>query len=250
MPLEDNFSDIIKKAASGLQLSLPELSRITEIPLKELQQLTLYKQPTQQQVDTLADILRLDAERLAAIAFRKWHPKQQTHKEVISLEHQYGSYKVNSYLLVKNSACIIIDAGNADTILQEIRKRNLKSAAICITHPHADHVAGMSALTARLRCPVYEEKEDSILDIDPFAIQILKTPGHSPNHNCFLYKNYCFVGDLLFAGSIGNSGDVPYQTHLATIKKKILSLPESTILFPGHGPATSVKEELQHNPFF
>lgn len=250
MLLEDEFADIIKKASAGLQLSLQELSRVTEIPLKELQQLTLYKQPSPQQVELLAEYLRLDADKLTAIAFRKWHPKQQTHKEVIPLEHPYGSMKVNSYLLIKNSECLIIDAGSGESILQEIRKRNLKPLAIMITHPHADHVAGVSALTARLRCPVYEEKEDSIIEVGPFTIQILKTPGHHQNHNCFLFKNYCFVGDLIFAGSIGNSNDVPYHTHLATIKKKILSLPESTILFPGHGPATSVKEELQHNPFF
>src|SRR3989344_5177211 len=239
MVLEDEFADIIKKASSGLKLSLQELSRITEIPLKELQQLTLYKQPSPQQVELLAEYLHLDAKKLAAIAFRKWHPLQQQHKDVVKLEHPFGSSKVNSYLLVKNNECLIIDAGNAESILQEIRKRNLKPAAIFITHPHTDHVAGISALTKRLRCPVYEEKEDSIVEIAPFTIQILKTPGHHLQHNCFLYNNYCFVGDLLFAGSIGNSSEVPYQTHLATIKKKILSLPESTILFPGHGPVTS-----------
>ncbi|HLC62888.1 MAG TPA: MBL fold metallo-hydrolase [Candidatus Nanoarchaeia archaeon] len=250
MILEDNFQDIIKKASFGLKLSSEELAKLTNIPLKELEQLKIYKQPAPSQLKSLADILRLDQEKLSNLTFKKWHPKQQSCKDVIKIQQDFGSCKVNSYLLAKDNECLIIDSGGAQVIMAEIRKKALKPLAVLITHNHPDHVEGLDKLQSRYRCKIYQEKEDSTVSIGKFEIQILKTPGHHENHNCFFYKNYCFVGDLLFAGSIGNPNNVPYQTHLANIKKKILSLPESTLLFPGHGPVTSVKEELLNNPFF
>ena len=248
--LEDNLSDIIKKAQQGLKISSEELSRLTAISIAELEQLKLYKQPTQQQVNSLADFLKLDPKKLSLIAFNKWHPSQKEHKDVIMVQQDFHNNKTNNYLIIQKDECIIIDSAGEQAIFNEVKKRALRPLAILITHNHSDHIAGVAKLQSKYNCPVYQEQEDSAIELGSFKIKILKTPGHSQNHNCFLYKNYCFTGDLIFAGSIGNSNEVPYQTHLSTIKKKILSLPASTLLFPGHGPATSVKEELNNNPFF
>ena len=248
--LEDNFSDILRKAQQGLKISSEELSRLTAVSIAELEQLKLYKQPTQQQVNALAEVLRLDKQKLSNIAFSKWHPAQQEHKDVILVQQDFYGNKTNNYLIIQKNECIIIDSAGEQAIFNEVKKRALRPLAILITHNHSDHIAGVAKLQSKYNCPVYQEQEDSAIELGNFKIKILKTPGHSQNHNCFLYKNYCFTGDLIFAGSIGNSNEVPYQTHLSTIKKKILSLPASTLLFPGHGPATSVKEELNNNPFF
>jgi len=250
MLLEDNFQDIIRKASSGLKFSSEELSRLTNIPLKELEQLKLYKQPSQQQLNLLAEFLSLDKDKLSNLTFKKYHPQQKQHKDIIKIQQDYNNMKVNNYLLFERNECLIIDSSGSQLIFNEIKKKALKPLAFLLTHPHPDHIADIDKIQSRYRCQIIKEKEDSTIQIGKFEIQILKTPGHHLQHNCFLYKNYCFVGDLLFAGSIGNSNEVPYATHLTTIKKKILSLPESTLLFPGHGPVTSVKEELENNPFF
>ena len=119
--LEDNFSDIIKKASSGLKLSSQELSSLTSIPLKELEQLKLYKQPSQQQLNLLAESLRLDKDKLANLTFKKYHPQQKQHKDVLKIQQEFSNMKVNSYLLAKNNECLIIDSGGAEAIMNEIR---------------------------------------------------------------------------------------------------------------------------------
>jgi glyoxylase-like metal-dependent hydrolase (beta-lactamase superfamily II) len=82
----------------------------------------------------------------------------------------------------------------------------------------------------------------------------MPTPGHTPGGVCYRLEKaarpICFVGDTLFAGSIGRSNPAGlYQTHLQSVRKLVLTLAPDTLLFPGHGPATMVGEELLHNPF-
>jgi len=81
---------------------------------------------------------------------------------------------------------------------------------------------------------------------------VLHTPGHSPGHVTFVAGGMAFVGDLIFAGSIGRT-DLPGGSHAAllrAVREKIFTLPAETILLPGHGPATTVEEEKRSNPFF
>jgi len=82
----------------------------------------------------------------------------------------------------------------------------------------------------------------------------LASPGHTPGGFCYRVsyagRVFCFVGDTLFAGSIGRSNPPSlYPLHLASVREKLLTLPEDTVLFFRHGPATTVREELDHNPF-
>ena len=82
-------------------------------------------------------------------------------------------------------------------------------------------------------------------------IDVIHTPGHSPGCVCYLIDNIVFVGDTLFAGSIGRS-DLPggsHETLINSIKEKLLPLGDSTVVYPGHGPSTTIEEEKKHNPF-
>ncbi|MHC4454701.1 MAG: MBL fold metallo-hydrolase [Planctomycetota bacterium] len=82
-------------------------------------------------------------------------------------------------------------------------------------------------------------------------IDVIHTPGHSPGCVCYLVDNNVFVGDTLFAGSIGRS-DLPggsHETLINSIKEKLFPLGDSTIVYPGHGPLTTIEEEKNHNPF-
>jgi glyoxylase-like metal-dependent hydrolase (beta-lactamase superfamily II) len=80
------------------------------------------------------------------------------------------------------------------------------------------------------------------------------TPGHTPGGICYVTdmqnRSVCFVGDTLFAGSIGRSNPhTLYATHLDSVRRRVLKLPLDSTLFPGHGPATTVREEIDNNPF-
>jgi len=92
-------------------------------------------------------------------------------------------------------------------------------------------------------------------DIVPFGegeFRVEHTPGHTPGCVSYIIGKMAFVGDLIFAGSIGRT-DLPggdYDQLIAAVKEKIFILPDDTILFPGHGPATTVGEERRSNPFF
>jgi len=250
--LEDEFGDIIKKASSGLKISSAELSDKTGVSLEDIKDLISYKLiPSKNQIKIIAEILKLNEEKLTKIVLEKWEPSNKSHPDVIKIEQEIDGSKVNSYIIKDYNEALIIDTGlDAKSILKSLEKNELVPIAILITHNHSDHISGIEGLQEEYICEVYQDNEESMLKLEDFKIKVLKTPGHTFNHNCFLYKNYCFVGDLLFAGSIGGSNEVPYQTHLESIRKKILSLPDSTLLFPGHGPVTSVKEEKNNNPFF
>src|SRR3989344_4387494 len=197
MLLEDEFGDIIKKAQAGLNFSSQELARVSTISIKEIEQLKLYKQPTQAQINSLAEYLRLDSKKLSNIAFRKWHPIQKEHKDIIRIQQDFQGSKTNNYLIINNNGCIIIDSTGSEAIFNEIRKRALKPSAVLITHLHNDNTAELDKIQSRYRCKIYQEQEDSEIEIGKFKITVMKTPGHTLNHNCYLYKNYCFTGDLL-----------------------------------------------------
>jgi glyoxylase-like metal-dependent hydrolase (beta-lactamase superfamily II) len=142
---------------------------------------------------------------------------------------------------------------------------------ILITHKHADHcdatadvarafpdaqivmhradVAAIGALGARA-LPIVDGDE---LPFGPdAAIRMLHTPGHTDGSSCFLFRSTAFTGDTLFAGSVGGAyGDVStYADILTSVREKLFSLDDTTVIAPGHGPPSTIAEEKAHNPFF
>ena len=88
-----------------------------------------------------------------------------------------------------------------------------------------------------------------------FRSECVRTPGHTPGGICYRartqHHEICFVGDTLFAGWVGRANPFSlYPAHLDSVRNRVLQLPKDTILFPGHGPNTTVGEELEHNPFW
>jgi hydroxyacylglutathione hydrolase len=197
-----------------------------------------------------------------------------------------GPLQVNCYLVAcaKTGEAAAIDPGDEPPlILEAIRKEGLTLKQILLTHCHADHVGGVKGLVDACSAPVkmhkadrtmldsavehgrlfgleieappppdgYLEEGDEVL-VGQESLQILHTPGHSPGGICFLGASEIFVGDTLFAGSIGRF-DFPggsYKTLIEGISSKILSLSEDLVVYPGHGPATNVGHEKRTNPFF
>ena len=196
-----------------------------------------------------------------------------------------GPLEVNCYIIgcEKTMKAAVIDpGGNADRILQRLSELKLQTVMIINTHGHFDHIGGNGDLLKATGAELIIHRDDSILleragehaaafglraepspaptrllngdetlQLGELTLQVIHTPGHSPGGVCFYVDDYLFVGDTLFAGSIGRT-DLPgghHQLLIAGIKEKLLPLPENTKVYPGHGPMTTIGEEKLHNPF-
>lgn len=204
----------------------------------------------------------------------------------ISKGFEENSYIVH---LQDRRDALVIDPGlDPEEILRILQQDRLEVAAILNTHGHADHIAGNQVLKKQWPdAPiVIGEKEkdkltDSTLNLSaefgfpltspPADIlqqegdrhqaagiewSVLEIPGHSPGHIAFHLEDdqnhhIVFVGDILFSGSIGRTDfhDGDHGQLLSGIKNKLLSLPEETVFYPGHGPKTTVERERRYNPF-
>lgn len=196
-----------------------------------------------------------------------------------------GPLEVNCYLLgckATRKAAVIDPGGNVNEILQLLTHHRLTPIMVINTHGHFDHVGGNSELIAATGCELMIHRDDAsllqqanehaalfglktklspeptkfldegeIIVVGELTIQVIHTPGHSPGGICLHVKDYLFVGDTLFSGSIGRT-DLPggdHQQLIRHIKEKLLCLADSTKVCPGHGPMTTIGQERHHNPF-
>ncbi len=199
---------------------------------------------------------------------------------------EVGPLAVNCYIVehTQSRKAVVIDPGDdGPSILARIGDLGLSVDKILLTHGYIDHVGAVDALRKKTGANVYVHEADAermktarrqglmfglwitdppppdVLvgdgDSVPFGdgdFKVEHTPGHTPGCVSYIIGKMAFVGDLIFAGSIGRT-DLPggdYDQLIAAVKEKIFILPEDTVLFPGHGPATTVGEERRSNPFF
>ena len=192
-------------------------------------------------------------------------------------------------LYTPDGDCLIVDPGcytqeEVNALERFIEQHKLKPYAIILTHPHIDHVVGVQAIKTKYAIPVMAHlKSPEILNqtelsaanfgfnnINNFlpdkylndgdeiyfgkaSLKVLYTPGHAEGSVCFYSKEDGFVvtGDVLFQQSIGRT-DLPtgnYQVLIESIKAKLMTLPDQTVVFPGHGDKTTIGEERKMNPF-
>jgi glyoxylase-like metal-dependent hydrolase (beta-lactamase superfamily II) len=276
MPLEDDFCDIIKKARIGQGLSVTDVARMAVLPSGTITALERgVCPPDRSEVRALAEALGLRSGPLEQIAIEKWEPiapHQLAWVEMI--QGSIGGYGVQGYVIHDGGEALLIDtAYNAPAMIECLSTHHLKLVGICLTHGHADHADGIEQILKFREVPVYLGPEDvDLLSWQPPAAQLkvpqhgqtisvgrlsvhcLATPGHTPGGICYRVdadsQRMCFVGDTLFSGSIGRSNpSTLYCTHLQSVRTQVLGLPPEYRLLPGHGPATTVREERDHNPF-
>ncbi len=279
MLLEDDFTDIIKKARQGQRLAVEDVAKQGGLHPGTLSELERGgRTPTPEEVHGIASALGLRAGPLAGIALQQWSPSNTPGSvtEVKTVRGDIGGYEVKGYIVFDAGAreAVMIDTGyNPDSMLALLDEQGLRLKAVCLTHGHTDHAGGLDRILERWPVPVYLGTEDR--DLSPWlpgdellarmqegtevvagalTVHCMETPGHTPGGICYRVKtdthDICFVGDTLFAGSIGRSNPFSlYPAHLQSVRTRVLTLPVQTLLFPGHGPATSVAEEREHNPF-
>jgi glyoxylase-like metal-dependent hydrolase (beta-lactamase superfamily II) len=174
---------------------------------------------------------------------------------------EVGSFENNCYILEcsRTRVGIIIDpAAEPERILQEVT--NTKVKYILLTHGHMDHIGGLEAVRNRTQAPVGIHSLDTralpkppdfylhngqTLYFGDLALQVFHTPGHSPGAVCFLVEKTLFSGDTIFPNGPGNTS-IPradYQQILRSIHSQIFTLPEDTVIYPGHGLETTVGRE-------
>jgi glyoxylase-like metal-dependent hydrolase (beta-lactamase superfamily II) len=171
----------------------------------------------------------------------------------------------NCYLIGPDGPgdAVLIDVGVFDEgLLKLIEDNELYVRYVLLTHVHHGHVKGLQTLQKiyeasvyafdpeRMEAPLLRIGEGQPLNCGPFSFQVLETPGHSNDSVCYLMDGMLFTGDTLSAASIGQTA-TGYERALllSSIRKKILSLKQNVLIFPGHGPPTRLEIERRFNPY-
>lgn len=207
--------------------------------------------------------------------------------EVIKFE--VGPFMENTYLLLKDGEAVLIDPGFAveteyASFIAKLDESGATLKAVLLTHAHVDHVMGLQRTLKDFDVPVYLNTRDMFLwenygsqatmfglnqvdfsftpeplpadksfEAGKFSFQCLFTPGHAPDHTAFYFKDEQLViaGDVLFRESIGRTDlyKGSFEVLEQSIRQKMYTLPDDTMVYPGHGPETTIGHEKQHNPF-
>jgi hydroxyacylglutathione hydrolase len=266
LPLEDNFNDIIGKAMRGLVLTDAAVAERAGVEAAAVQSLRegAWNEAVARRV---APVLGLQADALAASGNKAWRPQPIDLAGFAQFNTPFEDYTVNSYLAwdAASGLAVAFDSGaDCSAMLATIAEKKLTLALILITHTHSDHILELDRLREKTGAPAFVSDREPLDGAEAFSpgrtfeagalrIETRLTWGHSKGGITYVVRGLArpvaVVGDAVFAGSMGG-GMVSYEAALATNRAEIFTLPDDTVIAPGHGPLTTVAEERAHNPFF
>jgi len=271
--MEDTFGDILRKAMRGTGTTAAQLAKSSSIPEKQIARwLKDDGAAGDEQARELAKLLRLDGGKLADSAAQRWYPPTLELNGV--KRHAQLPQPSNGYVFFLEHgrrAALVDPAGIPQNLLRILRDGDYGLQYILITHKHADHCDATADVASAFPDAAIVMHELDVAAIGSLAsrallvrdgealpfgeastIRMLHTPGHTDGSSCYIFENALFAGDTLFAGSVGGAyGDAStYGDILNGVRSKIFTLPDDTVVMPGHGPPTTVALEKEHNPFF
>ncbi len=269
LPLEDLYTDVIGKAQRGLGLDDEGLAARSGIPAKWVANIKEGKidEPI---LRKLAIELNLHPGALLAMARKEWAPQPVELAGLAQFNTPFEDMTVNAYLVwdpASKKAAAFDTGADAAPMIEFISQNGLTLEFIFLTHTHPDHIAGIGTLGAATGCKnvlchqreplpdatTFDTAGTTTWDVGALQVEPRLTWGHSKGGVTYVVRGLkqivAVVGDAVFASSMGGGG-VSYADALLTNRREILSLPDSTIVCPGHGPLTTIAEEKAHNPFF
>jgi hydroxyacylglutathione hydrolase len=195
-----------------------------------------------------------------------------------------GPIGTNCYIVrhdaAVDEAAVVDPSGDATELRLQLARLGARCAGILVTHGHWDHLLGVADLAEGTGAPVYMSEGEraslerpagttpaglslrpytpdillqggETIEVAGISFDVLSVPGHSPAHLAYYAEGSLFSGDVLFAGSVGRV-DLPgagWNELVSSIRSLVDSYPAETVVYPGHGPATTLGDELAHNPF-
>ncbi|MGA2243419.1 MAG: MBL fold metallo-hydrolase [Verrucomicrobiota bacterium] len=274
MQLEDHLGDIIRKARAMSRVDAGPAALAAGLSEAELSKLEETGDPGGRPInfEALAKLVGLHPKKLAGIA-GGWLPAIPD----LSLWHELRVFTtageeltVNCYLAWDEATreAALFDTGlDAQPILNCLTENGLELRHIFITHSHWDHVEALPKIreswpkvrvhSGSKNAPVEQRNKSSeIVHVGGLRVTHRETPGHAEDGVTYLIGNWqedaphvAVVGDAIFAGSMGR-GNPSYDLARQKVREQILTLPRETLICPGHGPFTTVGQEIEHNPFF
>ena len=273
--LEDFFGDIVGKAMRGLGIGADEIGASVGLSGSDIGRITSYDLiPDDETIRKLATTLSLDGDKLLKVA-RGWVPEGgndafANDRVAVDRVILSAGMEVNAYVLKckKTGEGALIDAGGqADLIMELIEKTSASITHILLTHGHGDHVGAVAQMKSSTGARVFCSAVDASMfagsgDVDGFVtegwtsqigsatVTACELPGHTAGGIGYFAEGAFFSGDALFAGSLGGARGEAYTGQIACVRSKVLSLGPETKIFPGHGPITTVGQEIENNPCF
>jgi len=258
--LEDDYTWVIRKALRGLGLTAGDAAGQAGLPENRMLAFT-EGDFSEDAARRLAPVLHLQIEAL--VNHPGYQPQPLALPGIHRLDFPFGEERVNAWLIWTDDTAILFDSGfEPDSCVVALDAIGAAHPGwVFVTHAHRDHVGGIPALVARGNVVYGDQIENTrhlrpgdSIRCGPLTVRACDLSGHADPalgyHIDGLARPVLVTGDAIFAGSIGGcSPPAIYQKALRNLKQVLTPLPDSTVLLPGHGPATTLGEERANNPF-
>jgi glyoxylase-like metal-dependent hydrolase (beta-lactamase superfamily II) len=268
MTLQDHLGEIIRKgrqAGGGAAQAAARAAGLTETDFNALEETG--RVAGQVNFQGLGQALGIDGDKLQRLA-QGWLPATpdlSQWRELRQITTTAGGLAVHCYLVwdeVSREAALFDTGWDAAPIIQLIEENGLTLRHLFLTHTHEDHIAAMGAVRAAFpkihlhtnassAPPQHRNRANDFVHLGSLRVTHRDTPGHAGDGVTYIVGNWPEDAPhvAIFAGSIGR-GDPSWELARQKVREQILTLPDATLLCPGHGPLTTVAEEKANNPFF